>query len=125
MNAHLLPALVGLALFAGCSSVRHTATGEPIYFTGTRAYERKAQAFTLTVEQARERVAAYLTATRPPPASPKVIHPIGIHQVIVGDSFVFVMPHMKDVVLSGYYVDGYTGAVTERQEGRTRYPKKI
>lgn len=122
MNADMLAAVVGLSLVAGCSSVRHTATGERIHSSGSRAHDRKAQALTLTVERARGRVAAYLTATRPPAASPKLGHHIGIHQVIFGDSLVFAMPHMKDVVLSGYSVDGHTGAVTEDQEGVDTLP---
>jgi uncharacterized protein YfaT (DUF1175 family) len=110
-----------VALFIGCSSVRHTPKGEPIYFSGTREYQRKIETLALTAEQARERVAEYVSARRPD--SPYKLL-IGQHQVIVGDSFVFAMKDKMDVVLSGYYVDGHTGTVTERQEGRTRYPKK-
>lgn len=124
MNTRTFALLMILGVFAGCSSVRHTATGETIYFTGTRAYQHKVQTLALTVEQARERVATHLAATRPPPASPKLGYLIVIHQVLVGDCFVFAMPHKADIILSGYYVDGHTGVVTERQDGRTHYPKK-
>lgn len=122
MKTRTLLLLMTVALLIGCSSVRHTATGEPIYFSGTREYQRKIETFTLTEGQARERVAEYVRARRPD--SPYRLL-IGQHQVIVGDCFVFAMKDKVDVVLSGYYVDGYTGTVTERQEGRTHYPKKI
>ena len=121
MNTRTLPLLLMVALFVGCSSVRHTTSGEPIYFAGTREYQRKLQTLAITPEQARERVAEHVRASRPD--SPMLLL-IGIHQVIVGDSFVFAMPHKTDVVLSGYYVDGHTGAVSERSEGRAHYPKK-
>ena len=125
MNAHIFPLMMLVAAFTGCSSVRRTSTGEPIYFAGTPEYQRKLETFSLTVAEAKDRVASYLAATRPPPTNPKLGYLIGNHQVIVGDCFVFAMPDKVDIILSGYYVDGHTGAVTERQDGRTSYPKKL
>lgn len=125
MNARVFLILMLAAVFTGCSSVRRTSTGDPIYFVGTQQYQHKVETLTLTEAQAKDRVAAYLASTRPPPTNPKLGYLIGKHQVIVGDCFVFAMPDKADIILSGYYVDGNTGAVTERQEGRTSYPKKL
>ena len=123
MSARFLICLMLVAVLAGCSTGRRTSTGEPIYFVGTQQYQRKLETLTLSSEQARDRVASFVTATRLPSNTSKVL--IGEHRVIVGDCFVFSLQGKVGITLSGYYVDGHTGVVTKRQGEQTSLPKKL
>lgn len=112
----------------GCTT-KKTASGERVFFKDTAAYNRKLAKLKLNEHQARIKCEEYfkheefLTANRirisTPPAGTFVNN---YHTVIVGDCFVFSFPRKADVDLGGYYVDGNTGKVTKRDEGRVTLP---
>ncbi len=110
------------ALLAGCLSHPPGKPSEPsVCWTGTAAYERRVQTLSVSPEQARERLAASLRA-RSPDASPKLV-PVGLHRCLVDDAYHFYLPvKTGDIPLSGYYVDGHSGAVEFRQVTQTLHP---
>jgi hypothetical protein len=103
----------------GCTT-KKTASGERVFFKDTAAYNRKLAKLKLNEHQARIKCEEFLTANRirisPSPAG------TFFDNYLVGDCFVFSFPRKADVDLGGYFVDGNTGNVTKRDEGRVTPP---
>jgi hypothetical protein len=111
--------ILSICCTLGCTT-KKTASGERVFFKNTAAYNRKLAKLKLNEHQARINYEEYLSTNK------IRIPPAGIfdnyHAVIVGDCFVFSFPRKANVDLSGYYVDGHTGKVSERDEGRVNPP---
>src|SRR5690606_28041351 len=89
--------------------------GEKVYFPGTSSYQRQLQTLPINEEEARSRLIAHLAAQQLDD------HWSRGFAAIVGDSFLFSGPRKADVDLRGYYVNGYTGEVTFRNNPNPRY----
>jgi hypothetical protein len=117
----LLGALLVTLLSLTSCVTKQTASGAVVYFAGTSAYARKARTLTLSPQQAKVCLIRYLSQANPNDPQVGVAR---FHSAIVDDCFVFSYPRKADVSLRGYYVDGHTGEVSDRNEGFATLPLK-
>lgn len=117
---------VGLALLcsiAACRTAKPAARVGPIYYAGTPEYAAQQKTFEIRYEDARARVAKFIRAQNPQAPDAADV-PVGLHMLIIGESYQFYQPAKSlRIPLTGYYVNGHTGAVEFRRvHGRAPAP---
>lgn len=110
----LLLGVCGCGTLAGPNLIGNP--GQHILFRGTKDYARKVAELPISPEEARERLNSWREDRIDPEDRPLYagLHYVGLHDVLVGDCYVFSQHHKQGVSLTGYYVNGKTGEVERR-----------
>lgn len=107
--------LLTLFLVLGCGaagSSNKKLRSDDIYFKGTKIYEDKLKTLDMNEEDAKRVLEGYLRKESGNANRPVAL---GVHEVIIGDEFLFSVPDkLGGINLSGYYINGKSREVHEK-----------
>jgi len=88
---------------------------EPVYYKGTEGYDRKVKTFTLSPDQAAQKIVDYEAAQRAQAHLPQARSAyVGMHLVIIGNYYLFSEKNKMGIPVSGWYVNAMSGEVSRR-----------